>query len=1035
MKNPKRIVCLSLVFITTFYAELIAQAGGTGLAHTPFKSRPFFASAKPIVAAEDQTLPPRFDLREQGRLTPVGDQGQLGTCWDFASIGALESNLATSLDPKADEFSEQNLRNRHGFAKPGSEGGNASMALAYFARWSGPVPESFDPYTDDPSKTKSPAPEPGTITVRLLDADFIPDKNYSAIKRELMRNGAIYSSIDVGEAASAAGEPGMEAYYDEKTFAFYKPESLGANHSIAIVGWDDNFPKTKFKTVNGKRPAKDGAFIVRNSWGADWGDKGYFYVSYEDAMIGTENASFVADAASRYNRIYQYDRHGQVEGIDVSGDEALYAVRFTAKADEDLQAVGLFINSENVECLVSTGPSRDKAAAAEPLAKAKPRWPGYHTLSLGRSYPLSAGVDFWIVVRVRGENGTLSIPIEKKEEGYISKIALAENACFAALDGKTFQDVGSSYKGNIPLKALSTARNGNTVIKVSRVAFEDSLVTMTVGEKRRFRIEVLPENATDRSVEFAVDKDKASLVKIGKDGEVTAEGPGELELIAVSSDKSIADRCRIVIAAAAPSAIAFDDPIFERAVRESIGKLSGPLVAADLGRLKALKPAGRLGSLASVALLPALESLDLSETTSPVDISPLARVKRLKSLSLAGLRYAELGTLAKLDSLESLDISGTKVTDFSPLSSLPRLSALAASGLMAPSLAPLASIASLRRLDLRDDGLKDITPLTKLGALEALFLSGNSIRDFSPLKAIYPKLAQRDFEISAAKVAFADPRLAEAVRKALKTPKGEDIPKDRLARIRSLDLSAYSDGKPFDLAGIENLVGLDELVASGLGIVDASPLAALKRIESIDLSDNEIADISFAAKLPNLVSLDLSSNKIADIAPLAGLTNLEELYLGDNSIEDIAPLSGLKSLAELELEGNKIVSLQPISHFDDLEVLDVSANKIEDFSPIARLGGLSSLFVRDNPSRDFTKLASIRKTLGEYDFELDGKTFDPDSKDYDGDASVDDQANDQQVTNDDRYDYQDENRISADDDGSGGGNDKESGDQSPDDDD
>ena len=67
-------------------------------------------------------------------------------------------------------------------------------------------------------------------------------------------------------------------------------------HGINVIGWDDNFPKENF---TGKyQPTKDGAWIVTNSWGEDWGKDGYFYISYEDFffyqyLTGIEGAEVV----------------------------------------------------------------------------------------------------------------------------------------------------------------------------------------------------------------------------------------------------------------------------------------------------------------------------------------------------------------------------------------------------------------------------------------------------------------------------------------------------------------------------------------------------------------------------------------------------------------------------------------------------------------------------------------------------------------------------------------------------------------------
>lgn len=56
--------------------------------------------------------PSAFDLRTLGKLTPVKDQGNCGSCWAFATYGSLESNL---LPGETWDFSENNLKNTHGF--------------------------------------------------------------------------------------------------------------------------------------------------------------------------------------------------------------------------------------------------------------------------------------------------------------------------------------------------------------------------------------------------------------------------------------------------------------------------------------------------------------------------------------------------------------------------------------------------------------------------------------------------------------------------------------------------------------------------------------------------------------------------------------------------------------------------------------------------------------------------------------------------------------------------------------------------------
>src|SRR5665811_810295 len=113
--------------------------------------------------------PLKYDLRTQGKVTSVKDQGSCGSCWAFGAYASLESYLLTA---KTSDFSENNMKNTHGFDPAPCAGGNQFFSTAYLARWSGPVNEVDDPY--NPSSRTSPANLP--IQKHVQDVYFIPDR-------------------------------------------------------------------------------------------------------------------------------------------------------------------------------------------------------------------------------------------------------------------------------------------------------------------------------------------------------------------------------------------------------------------------------------------------------------------------------------------------------------------------------------------------------------------------------------------------------------------------------------------------------------------------------------------------------------------------------------------------------------------------------------------------------------------------------------------------------------------------------------------
>lgn len=395
------------------------------------------------------SLPATYDLRTQGKLTPVRNQGSSGCCWDFATIGSLESFL---MPGQSCDFSENNLKNRSGFDIGPNSGGNRSMSAAYLTRWSGPVSEADDPY--NASSTTSPAGLP--VRMHVQDIAYIPDRtgplDNDAIKQGVMQYGAIYTTYYHSDS-----------YYKSSTYSYYFNGSTNGNHAVCIVGWDDDYDKSKFSIT----PPGNGAFIVRNSWGSYWGQSGYFYMSYYDTLFGQENAAFTGDAISDYDTIYQYDPLGWTGSMGYGSTTAYFANVFTASQDDDISAASWYAASDGSTYQVSvyvsptSGPINSAGPASTTtgtIAQA-----GYHTVVLSTPVSVSAGQKFSVVVKETTPGYKYPIPIERPMSGYCSAATASAGQSYISGSGSSWSDLTSSYSNtNVCLKAFGTQGSGTT---------------------------------------------------------------------------------------------------------------------------------------------------------------------------------------------------------------------------------------------------------------------------------------------------------------------------------------------------------------------------------------------------------------------------------------------------------------------------------------------------------------------------------------------------------------------------------------------
>ena len=402
---------------------------------------------KIFIGYRGEALPSVFDLRKQDRVSPVKDQGPAGTCWIFATYGSLESCL---LPKEKRDFSENNMKNLlaeecpQGYDRSFDGGGNQWMATAYLTRWSGPVLEKDDPY--DPFEGNCNVFPTRKHIRRVV---FIPPRksptDNTNLKTAIMNSGAVFSAIAYDDG-----------YYNEETESYYSSEGF-PNHVVTLVGWDDNYSRKKFKSS----PPSDGAFIVKNSWGQNWGDKGYFYISYYDFFLGMENALFSRTENPKSSQImHQYDPLGWIASYGYQSDTAWFSNIFEAETNQNITGFGFYTaspnSSYNIYVYENVTAGKPRSGRLAKSFKGTIDEPSYYVRNFSSPVSVNKGKKFSLVVKLTTPAYDYPIPCEIRLEGISSKAKSSPGQGYISDNGKTWEDIYTiAEDASICLKAFA----------------------------------------------------------------------------------------------------------------------------------------------------------------------------------------------------------------------------------------------------------------------------------------------------------------------------------------------------------------------------------------------------------------------------------------------------------------------------------------------------------------------------------------------------------------------------------------------------
>jgi len=219
-------------------------------------------------------LPDSLDWRKNGGnwVTPVKNQSSCGSCWAFSAVAQVESwwKIYNAYADSMIDLSEQYLLST---GSAGSCGGGSVTAALNFIKSNGIPPEWCMTYqATDTIPADSVYSDWKQYAVNIPGWGYISGLDASV---ENIKNALVFHPVSATYTVYEDFN-----YYSGGVYEHVWGQEKGG-HAILIVGWND----------------ADSAWICKNSWGAYWGENGYFRIKWGECGIG-EYSPFIWDGSS-----------------------------------------------------------------------------------------------------------------------------------------------------------------------------------------------------------------------------------------------------------------------------------------------------------------------------------------------------------------------------------------------------------------------------------------------------------------------------------------------------------------------------------------------------------------------------------------------------------------------------------------------------------------------------------------------------------------------------------------------------------------
>ena len=215
--------------------------------------------------AKHKKIPSSLDWRDKGVVTNVYNQGDCGSCFAFSTTEAMESRSAIA-SGKLEKLSAQQVTSctpnpKHCGGTGNCDGGVEALAYDYLAQFGGLASAKAYPYEASDGKDVTCRDKKDITPVATTTGHYqLPDNEYTPLMQAI-QDGPVSVAIAVSDDMEFY-EAGVYKCTMKKNRA---KQCWAINHAVNLVGYGEN--------KNGNM-----YWLVRNSWGADWGEDGYIRI-------------------------------------------------------------------------------------------------------------------------------------------------------------------------------------------------------------------------------------------------------------------------------------------------------------------------------------------------------------------------------------------------------------------------------------------------------------------------------------------------------------------------------------------------------------------------------------------------------------------------------------------------------------------------------------------------------------------------------------------------------------------------------------